>query len=59
MAAKKFKSSIKVLDNGSLQPNCKCGWCGNAFTQTPDLMLALQTARAEIEQHKHLPQPKK
>jgi hypothetical protein len=56
---RKFKSSIRVLDSGALRGECTCGWVGNALGQNRGVDLAIKSVNREIEEHEHLPQPKK
>lgn len=56
----KYKSKVKVLDNGSLLGVCSCSWqMSEAVLQGKDLSLALTTVQKEIQAHKHIPKPKK
>lgn len=53
------KGSIKVLDNGYLQPVCSCGWAGLVLNPHTDLSVTIITAYAEIDAHTHIPKVKK
>jgi hypothetical protein len=55
----KYKTRIRVLDNGALQGVCSCTWVGNALAQTSGVGAAMAAVQSEIQAHKHIPKPKK
>jgi len=56
---KKYKTAINVLDNRSLRGVCSCGWVQSMAVLQTDLSAAMAAVQSEIQEHKHLPTPKK
>jgi len=57
---KKYKTTIRVLDNGSLQGVCSCGWeQPMAVLQSSGLSEAISAVNTEVASHTHIPAKKK
>lgn len=56
---RKYKTTIKVLDESLFQGVCSCTWEGSRMAAKTDLGKTLAAIQSEIQAHNHIPKPKK